>query len=475
MKLFILIYVLSLNIFADRIYASAFLSLSSEYSKKSKKNKKTNRNTPDLQYVHQNIKMLMLAIKTFPLEHIKINNVDSKKNFAIEKISINKQEIYFHFTEEKSRGYVKLSLSSYTIFIDSAIEIKTGVKLTFKNRNDFLDFRKIFQHLVSLVNLREVMMSAVILVERCGKGKHWLAIKEDFNDTKEEELCSFYDMESVLDLSFLNKMLSFFSVNYSVYKPLENSRYSETDFLEFAKNFLNLLATNPNLLFYIEIETLVNIIKKIYLEFSHVEIIHNKIKEFFLKNSRGFLLYLRGKSESSGESLYKYIKKRNITHSGFCKILREESDVIWLSFIRNLFTEDRVNRNSKVNDFYNYEELMLVSQVKIMQAAYLFSLSFPDSWQKEVEFLLSENIEKLQSGKDFSSPYGRWAQAGAVLIKYKEAKEKTVRVQLVSKQFEEYVFNKIYHAESYLEAIKLLSSSKFIDTNVFEIIRSSLK
>ena len=146
-----------------------------------------------------------------------------------------------------------------------------------------------------------------------------------------------------------------------------------------------------------------------------------------------------------------------------------------MSFIRNLFTECVFNADNKVNDFHNYEELMLVSQVKIMQAAYLFSLSFPNSWQEEIDFLLSENIEKIYSGKDFSSPYGRWSQAGAVLLKYKHAKEKTSGVSLISNNFEEYVFSKMQSAGSYLEGIKNLSSSKFRDNCIFEIIRSSLK
>ena len=170
MKLFILFYVFSLNIFADRIYACSILSLGSEYSnKKNRKNKKTNCSTLRPSVCSSECQNAYNSYKTFPLEHLKINNIESEKFSPIDKISINKQEIYFHFSEDSSDNYSKISLSDYTMFIGNAIEIKKGLKLIFEKKDEFLEFKKIFQHLVSLVNLREAMMSALVFVERCGK------------------------------------------------------------------------------------------------------------------------------------------------------------------------------------------------------------------------------------------------------------------------------------------------------------------
>ena len=104
-----------------------------------------------------------------------------------------------------------------------------------------------------------------------------------------------------------------------------------------------MLGHNPNLLFYIEIEVLVDIVKKIYLEFSHVEVIHNKISDLFSNNTRIILLYLRSKSKNSGERLYRYIKKREILLiMSFVKFLEKKVMLsgchLYVIYLQNVFS-----------------------------------------------------------------------------------------------------------------------------------------
>lgn len=427
------------------------------------KKKKFNKNS-ELYEIDLTIKTLILSLKQTKLSKLQISSSSETKSLKITKLELKKEELYVYYQARKERYYT-ISLKTPPVFLSQAIDLDTGTKLEFISKNEYKIFKTIFLRLIELINLRKILISKIIYTNPSHLKKYSMFHHDEIDDID--------DIKADIELPYLKKLLKTYHRNYSFYTPLEKSNFSEKDFLNFSDNFISLLNKNPRIIFKVDIVEITDILKKIYLELSHIEMIGTKLKNFFQNHSRDLLIYLRDLSNKNGQKIFRMIEKDSslFKDADFHSILRTESDLIWIAYLRNMNVQEKYIKKNIINDLYNFEEIILIAHIKILLSLIFFQIKNPKNWKNKIKELLSD--EHFQRNylerKDFSFPYGRWAQAGQILEVY----SKENKLQL-SQKIKEKILT-IFSAESsYKSALKTIINLDINSKKISTIISNSL-
>ena len=84
----------------------------------------------------------------------------------------------------------------------------------------------------------------------------------------------------------------------------------------------------------------------------------------------------RQKSNKNGQKIFRMIEKDSslFKDEDFYSILRTESDLIWIAYLRNMNVQEKYIKKNIINDLYNFEEIILIAHIKILLSLIFFQM-----------------------------------------------------------------------------------------------------
>lgn len=369
-----------------------------------------------------------------------LRNNHSKQALHVKKTSVEGECLQLQVVDfvDKREKTLLFPLTGIDDFCFDDIEFRVSKKesLFFREVNQSHVFFNCLLRIKEIIHFKESALKkimSILHIKEFVRSDEIARINKELSDI--DRLKYFAIRHHKLKLR-LKKIVELFEGEYSIYTFQRKGEKHPDNFERLSYEFLEILHADPSLINAIEVGRLVDIFKQVGLENLHVGRISDLYHDFFVKKARYLLLMLRRQSELNGIQLLKCIKGESITDELFYQILRTESDLVWLSVVRNHSKSDdlecmrmssKADEISKVVfDLYNFDDLIKVAKIHVVLFLKLRESSGGEHWDEMILRSLSEmdNEENRRQRRDFSFPYGRWAQGGQMLSEYMKIHKK---------------------------------------------------
>lgn len=387
----------------------------------------------DIKQATKRIDKLISSFNEFNFHFIGIRFLSEKSAYIISRSYIDHENLYLRiqapYNSKPETLIFPLTELEKFVYTDLFISLGRNTRLYFDEISHFTSFKILISRVLNLQAYKKSSFKKIIAAGLYLNDN--LFVKDEFFE-KEMAACDKKILNEVklnLLYSRVENVLRFFQRNHSIYKKSNASDSSEKSFDELARSFFNLIRINPEVIQRIPLDVLVSFLKQVAMQSAHIEDIGFSYQSFFLDYSRDLLLLLKKESRRNGSFIMSLYKVGRVSAGDFSRIVRVESNISWLSFVRNdlkkysiqellLGEKDQQEVKSKIiYDSYNFKEIIDVSKVHILLSLHLFGQTYPHTWEDKLQLYMSEKDcdENRSKKRDFSFPYGRWAQGGQII------------------------------------------------------------